>query len=215
MSELFGCVRCGEVSEKLPRRTFRFVRQGKADIFTGTAIDPVHRHLSPIGTTQARAAASDLAASKDGKKIRMIMTSPTEGAVSTALIFANSLHVPIIKNRRLMERDMGGEFREKLDESYFERLMQHEYRPPGLSPLEEFERETACLLADCAMSPRLGKDTLFVTHVIRIMTLVKIIKGWDSKMMANWKSPDNCGMLTFGIGAGCKKCDGLMYELAA
>jgi len=212
----FGCARCGAISKKQPRRILRFMRQAKADIFAKTVTaDSVHRVLSSTGKAQARAAASDLADTKGGERIRMIVTSPTEGAVGTANIFGKQLGVPVIRNRHLMERDMGDEFREKLDKSLFEKIMRREYCPPGLSPLHEFEKETVSFLAECMMDPRLGTDTLLVTHTLRIMTLVKIIKGLDPKAMANWRPPCNCGMLIFGVGAKCKKCGCSMHELAA
>lgn len=214
----FICARCGAISEKQPRRIFRFMRQAKADIFSKTVTaDAVHRMLSSTGKSQARAAAIDLADTKGGEKIRVIVTSPTEGAVGTANIFAKQLNVPVIRERRLMERDMGDEFREKLNKSLFEKIMRREYCPPGLSPLGEFENETISFLGECATDPRLGTDILFVTHTLRIMTLVKIIKGWEPKMMANWQPPRNCGMLVFGTGPRCKrkKCGGFIYELAA
>ncbi|GEM_PF-6264066 len=211
----FSCVRCGAVSEERPRRVLRFMRQAKSGKLAYSSIDPTQWPLSPIGTTQARAVASDLAASREGKKIRVIVTSPHKGATSTALIFANYLRISTVaRSKRLVERDMSNDLRDKLDEAYFERIMRLDYCPQGLSPLEEFEMETKYLLSDCATNPRIGSDTLFVTHTLRIATLFKIIKGWTPKMMANWRPPNNCGMLVFGIGSSCEECNGLMYEAA-
>lgn len=209
----FSCVQCGSVSKKQPRRVLRFMRQASTiAVIDHNTVDAVHMQLSSAGIALAKSAAQELAESNAGKKIRMIITSPLPGAFTTASIFASRLHVPIIRADKLSERDMGSDFRDKLNESYFENLMRRDYNPPGLSPLEEFEKETAMFLADCAISQRLGTDTLFVTHVLRIMTLMKIIKGWEPKKMADWRPPDNCGILTFAIGTSCNKCKGLMYE---
>ncbi|HUX35594.1 MAG TPA: histidine phosphatase family protein [Candidatus Paceibacterota bacterium] len=212
----FGCARCGEFSDRSPRRIFHFARQGKADEFSeDTILDYPYHDLSLTGILQAREAAENFANSSWGKKVRMLMASPIGGARGTAEYFSKKLKVPVICDWKLVERDMNVKFYyENRRKPCLGSIMRHDCRPDGISPSLDFESETIDSLNTWATDQRFGTNTLFVTNALRIATIMKIAKGWGEDMMATRKPPRNCEIITLGIGSACEECGGFIYEPA-
>lgn len=208
-STAFACVRCNTHSRKPPRRTFRFMRQSETDAIPNGYIDSTNKRLTIAGVVMASEAADEFA--PVAKKVRMIVSSPMEGAIDTASIFSRRLQVPVRKNPCLMERSLG-KLPARLDESFFANLLRRDYYARGLTPLDEVEKEILTFLANCVSDPFLGTDTLFVTHSAKLLALINVIKGWDGRIVPICKPPGNCEIVTFAVGAGCRKCDGLLYE---
>lgn len=144
----------------------------------------------------------------------MIVTSPMFAAVSTAQIFSSRLNVPMRRHPCLKERQLG-KLQKNIDVVLFANLMRRDYQPQGSTPLDEFEKETLSFVAECAASPLLGTDTLFITHAFRLVTLLSVINGWENKVIPICRPPEHCKIVSFGIGTGCKKCGSLIYEKMA
>lgn len=141
-------------------------------------------------------------------------------ASQTAGIFGEKLGVPVEYDDRLRERCLGAD-EGKPDEvpgdpsrSLRDFFPREDYHPAGATPLKEFEKETSEFLADAAEKYE-GKRVLFVTHGFRLLTLNKLIHGWDVEKITVYKLPANCEAVGFFAGEACATCGSRFYEESA
>ena len=206
------CARCGEPSPESMTSYFIFMRHGQTllneqGIIVGSIDDP----MSEAGFAQAREAAE-----RWKEKVELIVSSEMIRAKQTADIFKEKFDVPIEYDHRLRERCVGAD-EGKQDEvpgtssPLHDLFLREDYQPKCATPLKEFEEETKEFLRDAAEKYK-GKRVLFITHGFRLLTIIKLIRGWDVGRITKYKLPANCEAAGFYAGEACVTCGNRFYE---
>ena len=201
----YKCAKCGKQRWDSDPAVLNFMRHGRTkhnelSICTGSLDEP----LSEAGMKQSSVTAHDLRG--NGYVITAIVSSPMKRACQTAEFFSAVFGHDILTDNRLRERCVGVLEGQPETLEIDKQLLRSDYLPEGATPLGVFERETNIFLDDCAKGDYIS-GTLFVTHSLRILTIVKLIKGLRVEEIQRSQIPDNCELVTFGVThAPCSHC---------
>jgi probable phosphoglycerate mutase len=185
-----------------------FMRHGKTQLNEESkCVGSLDVPLNASGRKQASEAAERL---KGRQGVDLIVSSPMIRALETAQIIAHSLGIPVHEEPRLRERCVGViEGKPETPESD-SLLLRYDYLPQGAESLEDFEEETKEFLADCA-DGAFSRNILFVTHGFRMLTIVKLIKGWSVEQIMDYTPPGNCELITFFVVPPCRRCGNMWF----
>src|SRR3989344_5423954 len=216
---VFSCARCGKIPPLgAVRKLRRFMLGGltKMDI-DGICIGSVDEPLCQVGIKKATEAAVSFAAicEKSGDKIDLVVTSPMKRAVATGIIFAKHLKAITAIENLLAERTLGEAEGKPKNPDGNVPLLRYWGAPKGAGSQKKFEEATLSFIDELWLSSsRFGShaDILFVTHALRMLTIIKIIKGWHINKMPKFVPPKSCEIKTFGIGQPCEQCNSYFYE---
>ena len=211
MLKKWVCAKCNTIAgANKVKGTRRFMRHGKTQMnLDSICVGSIDEPLCRLGEKQAQKAADEFYES--GVQLSAICSSPLQRAFKTGEILATRLGVRHFTEQALQERNVG-EIQGKPETPESDSLLlEYYYLPEGATPLEEFEKETEQFLGTLR-SEKFGRDALLVTHGFRMLTIVKLIKGWDVKQIEAYAPPENCQIITFGIGIPCD-CQSQFYEL--
>lgn len=215
----FSCARC----RKMPPLDAvtglrRFMRSAptKMDL-DGICVGTMNEQLCQVGIKKATDAAATFAAicKKNGHEVSLVVASPLNRAIATGRIFSTRLGAPLTTESLLIERNLGEAEGQPLLTCYEIPLFRHWGAPKGAVPQRKFEEGSISFLNElCTSSSRFGNynDILFVTHHLRILTLIKIIKRWGINKLSKYTPPERCEVKTFGIGRPCERCGSHFYE---
>lgn len=205
------CTLCGEPMPETEIKTrFYFMRHGRTQMNEDSiTIGSIDEPMNETGKRQAQEATEQFR--KSGITFDLIIASPLMRARETAKIIGAGLEVSVITDNRLRERNVGileGKPETPQNDS---RLLDYDFKPKGAEPLESFEKETKEFLQDIEKTYR-GKRVLFITHGFRMLTLVKLIHGWDVEKTMAYEPPKNCEKIGFEISEPCAKCGNKFFE---
>ncbi len=209
---MFICARCGNPSQdNSVGNKIMFMRHGKTQMnLDNICVGSIDEPICKLGVEQSQEAAEEFVSS--GEKVDVIFSSPLKRARTTAEIFAKKLGVPLYFSESLSERD-AGEIQGKPETPESEALLlKYDYLPKGATPLVDFEKETSLFLKGLDGN-EFGNNTLLVTHGFRMLTIIKLIKGWNVDHIMRFTPPSNCQIITFFLGEPCKSCNNKFYEL--
>ncbi len=202
------CAKCGERARKEPTIRLFFMRHGRTKLNEESrTVGSINEFMSDRGREQARMLAADLRT--NGVKLDWIVSSPMLRAMETAHIVRRAVNAPLAVDERLRERCVGVLQGQPETPESDAQLLRYDYRPEGAEPLENFEGETLRFLTSLVRFDR--KTVLFVTHGFRLLTIVKLIHGWDVPRIMEYAPPGNCEIVEFRMGNHCQ-CDNVFYE---
>ncbi len=206
------CARCGEPMPETEEKTgFSFMRHGRTQMNEDNiAVGSIDEPMNETGRRQAEAAAERF--KQAGVIFDCIVSSPMSRAIETARIIGTALRINTETDNRLRERNVGVIQGQPETPESENQLLKYDYKPEGAEPLEQFEEETKEFLRDIEEKYR-GKRALFVTHGFRMLTLVKLIHGWDIEKIMTYEPPKNCEEIEFEVSDSCPRCGNKFFEL--
>ena len=206
------CARCERPINGEILATRRFMRHGKTEMnMKNICVGSIDEPINERGKQQADEAARMFLAS--GEIIDLIVSSLMVRHLQTAGILSRVLGVPIRINERLRERNVGELQGSPETPESDAQLLRCDYQPTGAVSLTDFEAETKAFLRDCRIYFRFPRNTLFVTSGFRMLTLIKLIRGWNVEKITRYTPPANCRIITFHVGPACA-CDNRFFEEA-
>lgn len=198
------CIQCNNKITTKAEGYFCFVRHGQTEMNRrNLTIGSIDEPLNDTGRRQSREMAGRF--KKSGKKFNLIITSSPSRAHETADIIGEELGLKVLVDERLKDRCVGiFEGKPEKPDSY-KRFLRQDFIVPGGESFDNFEKRISSFLFEY-QNKYLDKTTLFVTHALVILTIIKLMHDWNEEKIINYPIPGNGEAVCFMVSDKCRNC---------